>query len=161
MIRNTLILLTWLLVTGCGYKVVDHPELTVYLTPVDNRTRQPMMGAILDEALRQRFMEAGLKLVLTAGEADLTVNCRLDHQETRTVQSGSDNRVTLSRDRVRLQVRILGESRDQTSSRVFSLLRRFPVDSGYYMDDRVREERELAHRMALQVWAWLSSNSTS
>ncbi len=159
--RNALILLTWLLVAGCGYKVVSRPSLSVYLAPVDNRTEQPMMGAILDEALRQRFIESGVTLVSTEGEADVSVRVRLDHQDTRAIQSGSDNRVTVSRDRIRLQAHLLGTDRDQQADRVFSLLRRFPVDSSTYVDDRQQEERELAHRMALQVWAWVSNRSTS
>lgn len=146
---------------GCGYRVVSLPASPVYLHAVDNRTDRSAMGAMLDQALAAR-LAADQWLITSDPEPDgFSVRIQLTTAGSGTLQSGNDSRVTISRDIVQLSATITGPDGTSHHSIQFPLMNRFSESSVYHVDDREREEKELAQRMAMQVASWLRAPSTS
>jgi len=148
-------------ITGCGYKVVTTPTVPVYLKPADNRTDHAMLAPLLDDEIAGRLAAERWHLVKTPSTDCMTVAVALTSGNTSTLQSGTDNRETVGRTFIRLSVTIQGPERTTNYSTQFPLLNRSPEISEFHVDDRLREETELARRMALQVAAWLKAASIS
>lgn len=146
-----------MLMAGCGYHVVDVPRLRVFINPVNNQTDRSTLGMTVERAIEKQMIDHGFSVVTTPEASDVQIRITLHSGETRTIQSGSDNRVTASREDVIVEASLVKESGPVKRSRRFSLLTRYPTDSHYYYNDSGREEGELADQIGLQVMAWLAA----
>lgn len=154
-------LLLVLVMTGCGYRVVPAPTASVYLFPVDNRTERVALGPLLDQELAKRLVTDRWKLAGSASPDSIVVDIHLADRGSRTLQSGSDNRATVTRDIIVLTATIRGAGQPVHRSIQLPLLYQLSETTETHVDDRNREEQELAERMALQVAAWLQDPSIS
>ena len=114
------------------------------------------MGILVERALEGQLLQHGMVLVDNPAGADVRISIQLNDGGKRTVQSGSDNRVTASREIIRLKAVFVESKGNRTMSRDFMLLMRYPTESKYYYNDMNREEKEIAGQMGFQVVAWLT-----
>ncbi len=114
------------------------------------------MGILVERALEGQLLQHGMVLVDNPAGADVRISIQLNDGGKRTVQSGSDNRVTASREIIRLKAVFVESKGNRTMSRDFMLLMRYPTESKYYYNDMSREEKEIAGQMGFQVVAWLT-----
>ncbi len=154
-------LLLVLVITGCGYRVVPAPDTSVFLLPVDNRTARVALGPLLDQELAKRLVADRWKLAGVESPETIVIDIQLTDRKSRTLQSGSDNRATVTRDTIVLTATVRGAIQPIHRSIQLPLLYRLSETTDTQVDDRNREEQELAERMALQVAAWLQDPSIS
>ncbi len=144
-------------VFSCGYHMVKTPKLTVFIAPADNQSNHVRMGILVERAVENQLLQHKIMLVDSPDGADIRIRLQLTVGGKRTVQSGTDNRVTTSRETIGLKAEFLEKEGKRSKKRNFLLLARYPTNSRYYYNDSGREEKELAGQMALQVVAWLTT----
>ncbi len=156
--KAALFLVFTILFAGCGYKV---KKVSAY--PVSFKTfslKDPFLLRFKDEIfknVREKVFQTGFAESDKPSSNTLQIFLYVENVRERTVQSGSDNRTTVSELFYNLKLKVKKGKKEYNFSDTVKVYDKFPVESDNFVDRRKEIAQNLSDQISLKVNAWLLS----